>query len=468
MTVSDTTYTGATVTWYQYKVEDYIRVQPGDDDYVNKYVVVLSYGNGTKVPDKTTTVQGTTTHDITGLTPGTDYEVFVRTTGNNNVKSNTKSFSTTDIDPPIISERTSNSITIEVPRAQPTNGKYSPLCVVADVFESSPRKYIRTESLTVNDKMTITDLLPNTDYTISVINECDGLRPLETFNVDTSILRFTNTIPDITMDEGTVRSIKLNAADYNDRDITYSVKVLNDKTLPGHAGIFDDTHLHLEPDRTAAGEYTLRVTATAGSDTKRDEFVLTVSDPGINPPQIKTQNSTSVTIEVASEDYNTKDPTCTTAAIFKTSSGPSGADLEDFESNPLTITGLSPDTAYTIRVFKSCEPDVGRLGILQFTTSSSGSEDQTSPDDQTSLTLSRDISGNDVTLSWNDLADTIYIVAVFDGERNRVIEGGAARVSTNSYTLNDLDADTYTAFVRTPGPSGTHTMSNTVTFTITS
>ena len=222
-------------TWYQYKVEDYIRVQPGDDDYVNKYVVVLSYGNGTKVPDKTTTVQGTTTHDITGLTPGTDYEVFVRTTGNNNVKSNTKSFSTTDIDPPRISERTSNSITIEVPRTQPTNGKYSPLCVVADVFESSPRKYIRTESLTVNDKMTITDLLPNTDYTISVINECDGLRPLATFNVDTSILRFTNTIPDITMDEGTVRSIKLNAADYNDRDITYSVKVLNDKTLPGHA-----------------------------------------------------------------------------------------------------------------------------------------------------------------------------------------------------------------------------------------
>ena len=36
------------------------------------------------------------------------------------------------------------------------------------------------------------------------------------------------------------------------------------------------------------------------------------------------------------------------------------------------------------------------------------------------------------------------------------------------YTLNDLGADTYTAFVRTPGPSGTHTMSNTVTFTITS
>ncbi len=391
-----------------------------------------------------------------------------------------------NIDPPIISKRTANSITIEVPGTEPTNDKDSPLCVVADVFESSPWKLIWTESLTIHGNMTITNLLPNTDYTISVVNECKALS-LATFNVNTNPLRFTNTIPDITMDEGTSRQIKLNATDYNDRAITYNVEVLNDKTLPGSEGT-SNGYLVLEPDRTAAGEYTLRVTATAGSDIIRDEFVLTVSDPGIDPPQIKTQNSTSVTIEVASEDYNPQDATCTTAGIFETSSGFLGAEIEDFESNPLTITGLTPDTAYTINVYKYCDP-TGLLGTLKFTTSSSSSEDQTSPDNsqtspdnsqtspdnsQTSpdnsqtLVLSRTISGNDVTLSWNDLADTIYIVAVFDGDGDRVIEGGAARVSPNSYTLNDLDADTYTAFVRTPGPSGTHTMSNTVTFTITS
>ncbi len=370
------------------------------------------------------------------------------------------------IDPPSISERTPNSITIEVPGTEPTNYKDSPLCVVADVFESSPWKLMQTESLTIHGNMTITNLLPNTDYTISVVNECKGVS-LETFDVNTdSILRFTNTIPDITMDEGTTRYIKLNANDYNDRDIKYNLKVLNDKTLPGSAGISGGILL-LEPDRTAAGEYTLRVKATAGSDIIRDEFVLTVSDPGIDPPQIKTKNSTSVTIEVASEDYDAKSIACTIADIFQTSSGPSSADLHVFTSNPLTITGLSPDTEYTIIVSTDCVP-AGILGTLKFTTSSSSSEDQTSPDDQTSLTLSRTISGNDVTLSWNDLADTTYIVVVFDGDRDRVITGGAARVSTNSYTLEDLDADTYTAFVRTPGPSGTHTMSNTVTFTITS
>ncbi len=86
---------------------------------------------------------------------------------------------------------------------------------------------------------------------------------------------------------------------------------------------------------------------------------------------------------------------------------------------------------------------------------------------KTSLVLSTTVSGNDVTLSWNNLENT-YVVLVFDGERDRIIEGGSAHVSTNSYMLNDLDADTYTAFVRTTGSSGTHTMSNTATFTITS
>ncbi len=577
LTVTPTS-TGATVTWNQYKTD-------------TKYVVALRDGDGDRLG--VTRVTGTT-HDITGLTPDTDYRVFVRTIGDGFVKSNLVFFKTKvapsssintipditmdeserrtiplsvtpasdsvtyaitkqdgtaaprfayiadvspdrtfrdgivlapnrsesgqyslrvtatigsdtihedfaltvndgTIDPPSISEITPNSITIEVPGTQPKDVKNSHLCMMADVSESSPLKYKLTESLTIHGTMTITNLLPNTDYTIRVINECEDIG-LATFNVNTgsSALSFTDTINDITMAEGTARNIQINATDSDNRDITYSVEVLNDKTLPGSAKISDST-LVLEPDRTAAGEYTLRVTATAGSDTKRDEFVLTVSDPGINPPQIKTQNSTSVTIEVASEDYNTKDPTCTTAAIFKTSSGAASADLEDFESNPLTITGLSPDTAYTIRVFKSCEPDVGRLGILQFTTSSnsqtspdnsqtspdnsqtspdnsqtSPDNSQTSPDNSQTLVLSRTISGNDVTLSWNDLADTAYIVAVFDGDGDRVITGGAARVSTNSYTLEDLDADTYTAFVRTPGPSGTHTMSNTVTFTITS
>ncbi len=557
ISVSSTTSTGATVTWNQYSNH-------------NDYVVALRDGDGNRLG--VTRVTGTT-HDITGLTPDTDYRVFVRTIGDGFVKSNTVQFKTKvapsssintipditmdeserrtiplsvtpasdsvtyaitkqdgtaaprfayiadvspdrtfrdgivlapnrsesgqyslrvtatigsdtihedfaltvndgTIDPPSISEITPNSITIEVPGTQPKDVKNSHLCMMADVSESSPLKYKLTESLTIHGTMTITNLLPNTDYTIRVINECEDIG-LATFNVNTgsSALSFTDTINDITMAEGTARNIQINATDSDNRDITYSVEVLNDKTLPGSAKISDST-LVLEPDRTAAGEYTLRVTATAGSDTKRDEFVLTVSDPGINPPQIKTQNSTSVTIEVASEDYNTKDPTCTTAAIFKTSSGAASADLEDFESNPLTITGLSPDTAYTIRVFKSCEPDVGRLGILKFTTSSnsqtSPDNSQTSPDNSQTLVLSRTISGNDVTLSWNDLADTAYIVAVFDGDGDRVINGGSARVSTNSYDLEDLDADTYTAFVRTPGPSGTHTMSNTVTFTITS
>ncbi len=558
--------TSATVTWHQY---------PGDTEYV----VVLRNGFGDRIPGGVTRTSGDT-YDITGLTPDSQYIVFVRTIGDGFVKSNTVQFKTKvapsssintipditmdeserrtiplsvtpasdsvtyaitkqdgtaaprfayiadvspdrtfrdgivlapnrsesgqyslrvtatigsdtihedfaltvndgTIDPPSISEITPNSITIEVPGTQPKDVKNSHLCMMADVSESSPLKYKLTESLTIHGTMTITNLLPNTDYTIRVINECEDIG-LATFNVNTgsSALSFTDTINDITMAEGTTRNIQINATDSDNRDITYSVEVLNDKTLPGSAKILDST-LVLEPDRTAAGEYTLRVTATAGSDTKRDEFVLTVSDPGINPPQIKTQNSTSVTIEVASEDYNTKDPTCTTAAIFKTSSGAASADLEDFESNPLTITGLSPDTAYTIRVFKSCEPDVGRLGILKFTTSSnsqtspdnsqtSPDNSQTSPDNSQTLVLSRTISGNDVTLSWNDLADTAYIVAVFDGDGDRVITGGSARVSTNSYTLEDLDADTYTAFVRTPGPSGTHTMSNTVTFTITS
>ncbi len=369
------------------------------------------------------------------------------------------------IDPPQIKTKNSTSVTIEV-ASEDYNTKDA-TCTTAGIFETSSGPSGAEIEDFESNPLTITGLTPDTAYTISVYKFCDPAGILGTLKFTTSggrvaqsvqgDFRFTNTINDITMAEGTIHSIQLNAIDPDNRDITYSVEILNDKTLPGSLGIFNDNLLQLAPDRTAAGEYTLRVTATAGSDTIRDEFTLTVSDSGTSSLQIKTQTRTSVTVEVASADYNPQDATCIFADIYPTSSGPSSAVSHSFRTNPLTITGLSPDTAYTIIVGKECIP-MGNLGTLQFNTSGNS---------QTSLVLSRTISGNDVTLSWNNLAST-YVVVVFDGERDRVITGGSARVSTNSYTLNDLDADTYTAFVRTPGPSGTSTMSNTVTFTITS
>ncbi len=367
---------------------------------------------------------GTNTDGIVLIPDRTeDGEYLLRVTATIGNDTATENFALTvsdsGIDPPQIKTETSTSVTIEV-----ASEDYNPqdaTCTFADIHPTSSGPSSAVSHSFRTNPLTITGLLPDTAYTIIVGKECIPIGHLGTLQFPASQgsvgqssqssvgkssqgsvgkssqgsvgqssqssvgkssqgsvgqssqgnFRFPD-INDITMAEGTVHTIQLNVIDPDNRDITYSVVVLNDE-IPGSVRIFHDNLLQLAPDRTAAGKYTLRVTATAGSDTTDADFVLTVSDPGISPPKIKTKTSTSVTVEVASEDHNPRDVTCTFADIYQTSSGPSGVVSHSFRTNPLTITGLSPDTAYTITVGKECIP-IGQLGTLQFTTSSSDSQ----------------------------------------------------------------------------------------------
>jgi hypothetical protein len=164
-------------------------------------------------------------------------------------------------------------------------------------------------------------------------------------------------------------------------------------------------------------------------------------------PQVTTSNATVASMVINISDLN-PDTTLYQVMVgssYVTSSGTLSSSPQwiTLTNKKVTITGLSQNTAYTVKAKAKNQNNVGIESAFSQQASAT-----TLAQPPTNITLERGI--NNLKLSWNAVDNSLGYIVEFDGNTSN-----AVTVSENTYTHNNLDADsTHQYRIRTVNSGG--------------